>query len=122
MHAPDFYLASSDSYKLKEMRRCWRVRRMAIASRNDLLLVRIDPPLLGQQYGLGARDIELVLIQTRHESCTLFPISEWPVYVSVARPLIDHPELCDSLQENQVESIAWAELYRTEKEAHLKVI
>jgi hypothetical protein len=121
MHHPDFYLASTEGYGMEEPRRCWRMRRIATNKRDDLLLVRIDPPLLGQQYGLQGRDVEQVLVATRHKGGSLFPVTQWPVYVHVARPLVDITGL-DKIQSNQLESIAWAELYQTEQDARLKVM
>jgi hypothetical protein len=82
--------------------------------------VRIDPPLLGQPYGLGACNIDFVFVATRHQGSSLFPITEWPVFVHVARPLIDEPALRCALQDNELESIAWAELYPTEEAARKK--
>jgi hypothetical protein len=122
MSEPDFYLASTEGYELESPRRCWRVKRLASESRNDLLLVKIEPPLNGQKYDMGGRDIDLVLIATRQQNASLFPINEWPLYVHVARPLIDNPENRDVLRENDFESIAWAELYRTEEDARLKAM
>ena len=122
MSEPDFYLASTDSYELGAPRRCWRVKRLATDNRNDLLLIRIEPPLIGQKYGLGPRDIDLVLVAPRHQGGSLFPINEWPLYVHVARPLIENPEDRDALLSNEFESIAWAELYRTEEDARLKAM
>ena len=46
MAAPDFYLASSEGYNMEEPRRCWKVMRFPTAWRHDdLLLMKIDPPL-----------------------------------------------------------------------------
>jgi hypothetical protein len=122
MNEPDFYLASTEGYDLEEPRRCWRVKQLTTDSRNDLLLVKIDPPLIGQKYGLGGRDIDLVLIAPRQQGGSLFPINEWPLYVHVARLLIENPEDRDTLHPNEFESIAWAELYRTEEDARLKAM
>ena len=122
MSIPDFYLASSEGYGLESPRRAWRVKRLSTDSRDDLLLVRVDPPLLGQNYGLGSRDVEMVLIATRHRGSSLFPISEWPIFVHVARPLVERPELKDHLRPDEFEAIAWAELYRTESDARSKAM
>ena len=122
MSTPDFYLASSEGYNMEEPRRCWRVRRVATPGRDDFLLVKIDPPLIGQNYGLGDRDVDLVLIATRHVGSSLFPINEWPIFVHVARPLIENPELHDRLRDDQFQLIAWAALYQTEEKARLKAM
>ncbi len=122
MTTPDFYLASTEGYDLEEPRKCWKIRRLSTPDRDDLLLIRIDPPLIGQKYGLGGRDIDRVIVASRHKGHTLFPITEWPVYVHVVRLLVDLPENRSELQANEFESIAWAELYKTEGDARSKTI
>lgn len=107
---------------MESPRRCWRVKRLASENRDDLLLIKIEPPLIGQKYGMGGRDVNYVLIAPRHQGASLFPINEWPLYIHVARPLIENPQDRDALCENEFESIAWAELYRTEEDARLKAI
>jgi hypothetical protein len=122
MDSQDFFLASSEGYRLEEPRSCKRVKRLRSDSRDDLLLVRVEPPLIGQPYGLGARDLDTLLIATRHEGDSLFPIKSWPVSVHVARLLIQNPEQRELIHDNEFESIAWAELYQTEEDARIKVL
>ena len=122
MNRPDFYLASPEGYGLKEPRCGWRVKRMSTEQRDDLLLIKVDPPLSGKKYGLETRDIDLLLVAPRHLGASLFPINEWPISVHVARPLIDHPELRDRLRQQEYVLIAWAELYRTEADARSEVM
>ena len=117
---PDFYLASSEGYDLEEPRRCWRIKRMTTETRKDLLLIRIDPPLIGQKYGLGDRDIDVVLVAGRYKGESLFPIKKWPVFIHVARLLIDNSQERSSLRDDEFESIALAELYESEQDARLK--
>lgn len=118
--APDFYLSSSEGYDLDEPRSCWRIGRARTTARDDLLLVKIDPPLIGQKYGLGGRDIDVVVVAPRHQGASLFPVSEWPVYVHVARLLVEPPAPSQTLRQEDLESIAWAELYKTEQDARAK--
>jgi hypothetical protein len=113
---PDFFLASSEGYGLKEPRRSYRLRRIAGRSGDDYLLVRVDPPISGQRYGLGAENIDRVVLATRHEGESLFPISSWPVFVHVAR-LLREPKHGDTLTREDLEEIGWAELYETEEAA-----
>ena len=87
-----------------------------------LVLVRLDPPLIGQRYGQGARDIDLLVLATRHQGTSMFPVSEWPLYVHVALPLVPNPDQRDSLEQEELESIAWAELYETEEAAKAKAV
>jgi len=119
---PDFYLVSTEGYEMESPRRCWRVKRLKTDNRDDLLLIRIAPPLFGQKYGMGDRDINVVLIAPRHSDASLFPIHEWPLHVHVARLLIENPENCDVLRDEEFESIAWAELCRTEEDARANLL
>lgn len=121
MSAPDFYMASSEGY-IDEPRRCWRVKRLATEHRDDFLLVRVNPPILGRVKGQSIHLLDLVLVATRHEGRSLFPITEWPVFVFVARPLVGDPQLRDHLRADETQLIAWAELYRTEEDARGKAM
>lgn len=122
MSEPDFYLASTEGYGMEEPRRCWRLKRIASAQRGDLLLVRIEPPLLGQRFDLGGKDVDLVLLAPRHDGASLFPVTTWPTYVHVARPLVDAPETYERLGPGEMEVVAWAEIYPTEDDARMKVM
>jgi hypothetical protein len=92
MDEPDFNLASSEGYRLENPRGCKCIKRVRSDGRDDLLLIRVNPPLTGQPYRLGARDMDTLLVATRYEGDSLFPIKEWPVFVHVARLLIENPE------------------------------
>ena len=115
VNEPDFYLASSDSYNLYEPRRVWCIRRMATSECDDLLLVRIDPPIIAE--GAARRMIDLVLLAARHEGASLFPITQWPVCVYVLQPLIDDIETRAEIAREEFQIIAWAEVYETEDRA-----
>jgi hypothetical protein len=122
MHNADFFLASSEGYHLTEPRSCKRIKRVRSDNRDDLLLVKVEPPLIGQVYELSGRDIDTLLIATRHKGDSLFPIRRWPVFVHVARLLIENPERREQIHDNEFESVAWAELYRTEEDARVKAM
>jgi hypothetical protein len=122
MDSPDCFLASSEGYGLEEPRSCKRIKRVRSDTRDDLLLVKVDPPLIGQRYGAGGGEIDTLLVATRRKSDSLFPIRAWPVFVHVARLLIASPEKREQIHDNEFESIAWAELYRTEAEAREKAM
>ena len=121
MSTPDFYLTSTESYEFKQPRRCWRIKRLSTPSRDDLLLVKVDPPLPTKEYGSRGR-IDLVAIAPKEKDGSLFPISEWPLWVHVAHLFIDDPESRDELLFEEFESIAWAALYRTQDNAMRKTI
>lgn len=112
-----FYLASTEGYDLQQPRRCERLGRLNSDTRSDLLLVRVDPPIIGQKYGLGSRDIHTVVLAARHRGESLFPIRKWPVAVHVARLLIDTPLKSAKVREADLQVLAWAEIYPTEQAA-----
>jgi|SRR5215475_10184468 len=114
---PDFYLASAEGYDLGEPRKCFIIKRLRGDVRDDYLLIRIYPSIIGQKYGLGGIEVAGVIVATRHKGDSLFPINKWPVFVHVARVFPDHPEEREVIHNGEFEEIAWAELYRTEAEA-----
>lgn len=117
----DFYMASSEGYEMESPRRCRAIKRLRGEDRGDYLLIGIAPPLSGQRFGLGAHDLDQVIVATRHEGESLFPIKRWPVFVHVARLLVAY-EGQDALRNDEMETIAWAELYETEEAAREKLM
>jgi hypothetical protein len=109
---PDFVLDPTDSGDPDELRACWIEARLRDASRDDYMLVRIDPPLIGQPYGLGDRDIHRVLLATRHAGRTLFPVTEWPAFVYVIRILDNAILKTKQFSPNQVQMIRWGVLLK----------
>lgn len=113
MLTPDFYMFSSDSYSLADQpRSCFKRKSLYGSLVDGYILCDIDPVLIGQSYGLGARDIDQVIIASRLEGMSLFPIGEWPTYVYVFRPLIKNIELKTFIEQTDIELIAWAEIYK----------
>jgi len=119
---PDFYLASSEGYGMQNPRRAFRLKRIGGDHRDDYLLIRIDPPLIGQTYGLGGEDVYEVIVATRSLSESLFPIERWPAFVHVALPLVKDPSSREVIHDTELREIAWAELYRNEEDASAKAM
>ena len=81
------------------------------------MLVDIEPPMLGQRFGLGASDITSLILSSRHRGQTLYPISEWPSYVYVARILNNQVPSSSVLSQEQVELVAWGAIFKSLQEA-----
>jgi len=65
-----------------------------------------------------------VIVATRHQGATLFPIDKWPVYVHVALPAVQgihYPTVVET-QIGDLYPKVWAELYPTEDDARNKPI
>jgi hypothetical protein len=93
------------------------ISRLRDEVRDDYMLIAIEPPLEGQRFGMGATEIKNLIICTRVQGQTLFPISEWPAFVYVARALDDAVLTSQAFTREQVELIAWGALFRTRDEA-----
>lgn len=109
---PDFYLTSSEGYDLELTRSCYVIKPLSTINRNDYLLVRIKPPIIGQRFGLGAKDIDVVILAPRHIGVSIYPIvTEWPAAVHVARiRQVDYLP-SDLVSDDELELIGWAEIY-----------
>ena len=94
----DFYLCLNEG--TGEPQACWIKGRRRYGDRDDCMLVAVEPPIIGQTYGLGSEDIYHLLLATRWQGQTLLPISQWPTHTYVLRLLgksaIDHPEIYQS--------------------------
>ena len=98
-------------------RACWHKARLRDGVRGDHMLTEIEPALDGQRFGLGSKDVTSLILSSRHRGQTLFPISEWPSFVYVARILDDAVLSSGTFARDQVELIAWGTLFRTREEA-----
>jgi len=81
------------------------------------MLIAIEPTILGQQYGLGDRNITELIISTRHQGFSLFPVSHWPCDIYVARILDDTIVQTRVFGRDQVELIGWATIFQAFDEA-----
>ncbi len=120
---PDFYLSAAGEHRaLATPRACWVKGRLRNPARDDHMLVEIKPPIIGQPYGLGDKDITDLILSAKLQGYSLFPVSGWPcpVYVSL---ILDQTitETC-VFTGGQVQMIAWAVIFRTldETNAHVR--
>ena len=111
-----YYLSSLDSTKFGVTRVCVFQKRLRFQTGKECALVKVGPPVIGQDYGL-VEDIDLFLIANRHEGEGLSPVKECSCFVFIARPLIDDIEIRDEIAKEDVEIVAWGELYRTKADA-----
>jgi hypothetical protein len=109
--APDFYMKSSEDYRLNRLRKCYVEKRIHASRRDDYLLIRISPELDGDSFDLPNTSIENIIIATRHNGVSLFPIRKWPVAVYVLHALVEYPAERDKLRDEELKLIGWAELF-----------
>lgn len=115
---PDFFMSTAGEYEpLAAPRACWSKARLSDDVRDDHMLIEIEPTLIGQSFGLGGMDINHLIISSRLQGQTLYPISEWPSFVYVARILDDAIFKSRAFTREQIELIAWGTLFRTREKA-----
>ena len=117
---PNFWMtaAGEGGRDLARPRAC-RVRgHLRNLANTKSLLVHVDPPVIGQPFGLGGQDIDELVLSPRHRGAVLDPPSEWPLYVYVHR-LLDGDVVRDLAisSAKQIEPVTWAMLFRREDEA-----
>ena len=114
----EFYLTSSDNLGFETPRKCHFLKRLRSQVRDNLMLISIDPPLIGQKYGLGGKDIREIMITHRFKGDSLFPIKKFPIYVHILRILNDNKiKNNEVLNEEDFELTAWGEIYATYDDA-----
>jgi hypothetical protein len=113
---PDYYLVSSEGYDLHVPRRCWRISQLRLPTRDDLLLVRVAPPIIHEN-----KELEHVILAARHAGYTINQILEWPLYVHVITLKSGQMPPDRLLSVENIVTIAWAELYQNEPDARAGV-
>ncbi len=81
------------------------------------MLVRIEPRIVGQKYGLGALELDRLILSGRLAGSTLYPIRNWPCHVYVMRITNKRILAGASFGEEDVEMIAWGTLHRSREGA-----
>jgi len=110
-------MTSSDDYNIQSIYKCFVIKRLTVMTRDDLLLIHIEPSLSGKPYKLPTESIDKIIIACHLSGQSLFPITKWPTHVYVLAPLISELENIQELKENECKLIAWAAIYQTESAA-----
>ena len=78
----DFFLTSTELREPYHPRACRIIRRLHSELRDDLVLVEVEPPLPSHVYDTN-EDIRWLILGSRHQGHSFFPISEWPLAVYI---------------------------------------
>ena len=113
-----YFLSSMESREiLADTRRVEVVREVAFVSEKPAIVAVVDPPIVGQRFGLGARDIDVVLLTHAHEGDRINPGGPFPIFVHVARLLVPLSGIGDVVDRADVQGVGRGELYRTSDDA-----
>ena len=107
---PNFLLVFQEGFDVEASRRCWRVKRTAVAEHDDYLLVKVDPPIDRNNCGLPDSETRYLILAPRWVGDSLFEIREWPVFVNILFPLAPIPESTDRLRVEDVSFVAIGEI------------
>jgi hypothetical protein len=102
-------LVSTELREPYEPRSCEIVRQLASELRDDLALVKISPSLPKETYDT-ANDINELILATRLEGQTLFPISELPVTVYICQSKVPIDLNSNTIDSEQLSILDWGEL------------
>lgn len=106
----DLFLTSTELRESYAPRTVKIVRRLATETRDDLALVHITPPLPKDVYGTEDDLTELILA-TRLQGDTLFPLSNLPVAVYVCRFVAPVDSDTEAIDSEKLSILDWGELH-----------
>ncbi len=105
----DFYLVSTELREPYEPRACRIVRRLRSELRDDLALVEIEPPLSHHVYNTN-EEVCWLILASRHQGESLFPVSEWPLAVYICRPKGECKPESNTIASSDLSILDWGEV------------
>ena len=111
-----YYLSSLDSVKFEPTRKCEFLSRLQLTTGKGCVLVRVTPPISLQDYNL-TDDIDTLVLVSRHAGQDISAIQTFPFFVFIARPLLDSIQNREMISKDDLQILAWGELYRTRQDA-----
>jgi hypothetical protein len=79
---PRCWLSSGEDVFWSEPRACYRLASLEGPNGRDVLVLRIDPPAIGQAFGSG-QDIDVMAVTPAHTGLSVDPLSPLPFDVHV---------------------------------------
>ena len=112
MKDADFFIsAAGENRELADPRACVIKARLRDQIRDDHMLIEVEPPVIGQPYGLGDRNILCLVLSPFYVGSRFFPVSEWPCHVYIARLLDESVTKTLAFTRDQVQVIAWGTIF-----------
>lgn len=110
----DFYLVSTELAAPYAPRTCSAIQRIRSDVRDDLAVVTIDPPLSRTTFGTDA-DVRYLILASRLQGSSLFPIVEWPTFVYVCR--VESWPVQADIGSQPLTILDWGAVHRTKADA-----
>ncbi len=104
-----FLLASTEGPRRGQPWTCRPLGRLAWHSRDDLMLVAVTPPMSPEVFAASPKKEPLseLVIASRGEGDTLFPINSWPMFVYVCVILNDKFKTTGRAGDNDLRLADW---------------
>ncbi len=115
----NWFLSSMESILFEEIRECRLIKKISLPYGIDAALVKIDPPVIGQNVN-RPEDVEYLILIPRFEGDSLFPSPRLPLFVHIALARLDIDAIGDRLNMDQLVRIAWGEIYQSREAAEKK--
>lgn len=110
------YLSSLESVRFAAVRECRFVRPIDVGDQRAGVVAHLAPGISGQEFGTG-EDIESFVLTTRFEGADIRSIEEFPCFVFIALPRVPLTPELERIAVDDLQVIAWGELYRTAADA-----
>jgi hypothetical protein len=93
------------------------VARLQTEEGRECVLVEVDPPVIGQPFGLGSKDLHSLILATRYKDVPFERVVNRPLYVLIYRIL--NPVEADQnvVRQSDMTMEAWGEVYPTFEDA-----
>ena len=111
-----YYLSSLDSLKFGQTRKCEVIKSLRMTTGKECVLVKVTPPVPMQEYNL-VDDLDTLILTSRHAGQDLLASNTFPVFVFITRLLKGDAEYLDTISKDDLEILAWGEIYRTQDDA-----
>ncbi len=105
----EYILSSTESYEFENPRR-FQVIKSVIINHKEAWVIKIEPYVIRQKYGLGEKNIEYLMLTPKHTDLTLTSIEEYPFFVMISRFLSNKIPQHKNVSSSEIEVIAWAEI------------
>jgi hypothetical protein len=110
------YLSSLESYRFGPVRECRILEILTFDTGKPAVRAAVDPPVSLQELG-RVEDVSEVVLTTRHEGASIAPVDEFPCFVFIAIPRQGASAPRSPVRADDLEIIAWGELYRSRADA-----
>ena len=109
---PDFVLLlDDDNPRSHVVKSCWVTGRLASESRDDWVLVTVDPPITRAESGIDGPDKAEILLAPHFQGDSLFPVSRWPLRVYVVALLNSAAKDKRVLRDSDYACISWGAVF-----------